>query len=469
MHWGLGNKTNPEAFGTTCDTQGPPRPGSAMPSRSTSAIHRYLERWGAPELQQISASVSAPFDVDLIVVIPACCESRLLPGTLESLHPRWLGIVVINSRDNADDAVHRENAELLTSLRSQLVSPQVSGVAVSGLRGGTHPLILVDQTSPDRRLPAHGGVGDARKLGCDLAARIADTQGVPWIFSTDADARLSQTLGDALTALPAETLAASWPYAHTWDGEASEQATEALALYELSLRHYTAGLQRAGSPYAFPTLGSAIAFRPSAYAAVRGFPKRQAGEDFYLLNKLSKLGGLTVPDADPVAIVGRPSDRVPFGTGPAMARIADAGLGAEFKVYDPRSFDVVAAMQHAIGHVSRTDGPTELAAAISSSVTLPLSEDARARLDACLIAITATWSKGLNHMQRQGRTQAMRSQQLQTYLDAFRTLKLIHAVRDEVFPLVPWREGLNIGPETSARDALETMRRSTVLGYTVGL
>ncbi len=66
----------------------------------------------------------------------------------------------------------------------------------------------------------------------------------------------------------------------------------ATQLYELSLRYYVAGMKFARSPYAFHTIGSSMAVSPVHYARVRGFPKREAGEDFYLLNKLAKLGSV---------------------------------------------------------------------------------------------------------------------------------------------------------------------------------
>ena len=63
-------------------------------------------------------------------------------------------------------------------------------------------------------------------------------------------------------------------------------------LYEYSLRYYVAGLTYAQSPYAFHTIGSTMAVNAEHYASVRGFPRREAGEDFYLLNKLAKVGSV---------------------------------------------------------------------------------------------------------------------------------------------------------------------------------
>ena len=66
----------------------------------------------------------------------------------------------------------------------------------------------------------------------------------------------------------------------------------ATLLYETALRYYVAGLSWAGSPYAFYSIGSILAFNVKHYCQARGFPKRAAGEDFYLLNKLAKLGSI---------------------------------------------------------------------------------------------------------------------------------------------------------------------------------
>ena len=48
---------------------------------------------------------------------------------------------------------------------------------------------------------------------------------------------------------------------------------------------------------------------------------------------------------------------------------------------------------------------------------------------------------------------------LHTWFDAFRTLKLVHALRDEGFPSLPWRQALAEAPFTdlvSAPDDEET-------------
>ena len=117
-------------------------------------------------------------------------------------------------------------------------------------------------------------------------------------------------------------------------------------LYEYSLRYYVAGLSYAGSPYAFHTIGSTLAVNAVHYARVRGFPRRQAGEDFYLLNKLAKVGSVrqlsAETDCEPIDIAARRSDRVPFGTGAAVGKLMELENPAtEFLLYHPAVFGLL--------------------------------------------------------------------------------------------------------------------------------
>ena len=102
----------------------------------------------------------------------------------------------------------------------------------------------------------------------------------------------------------------------------------------------------AGSPYAFHTIGSTMAVSAVHYAKVRGFPKREAGEDFYLLNKLAKVGSVLELDVGTddgaIEIDSRRSDRVPFGTGAAVNKITGlADPVREFQFYDPEVFGLL--------------------------------------------------------------------------------------------------------------------------------
>jgi len=79
-------------------------------------------------------------------------------------------------------------------------------------------------------------------------------------------------------------------------------------------------LDFAGFPDSIYTIGSAFAVRAEAYVKQGGMNRRQAGEDFYFLNKLTKLGTVAEINDAFVFPSARVSDRVPFGTGAAMTK-----------------------------------------------------------------------------------------------------------------------------------------------------
>ena len=95
------------------------------------------------------------------------------------------------------------------------------------------------------------------------------------------------------------TSAAVYPFEHARNPDIRVQ--HAQALYDASLHYYVAGLKWAGSPWAFHTIGSTLAINAAHYAQARGFPKRRAAEDFYLLNKLAKLGHIETLSSPPLA------------------------------------------------------------------------------------------------------------------------------------------------------------------------
>jgi hypothetical protein len=102
----------------------------------------------------------------------------------------------------------------------------------------------------------------------------------------------------------------------------------AIRRYELFLRVYVLGLCQAGSPYAFHTVGSAMACLAESYARMGGMNIRTAGEDFYFLQHLAKTGGIAQVKGTVVYPSARASHRVPFGTGRSMSRLLGKEEGA---------------------------------------------------------------------------------------------------------------------------------------------
>ena len=118
-----------------------------------------------------------------------------------------------------------------------------------------------------------------------------------------------------------------------------------MLLYEISLYYYVNRLKHANSPYAFHTVGSTIAVNAKDYALVRGTPKRLAGEDFYLLNKLAKTGLVLSSSSAPIELDARVSHRTPFGTGSSIDRIQRLSNPIEENLYyQPAIFELLKAL-----------------------------------------------------------------------------------------------------------------------------
>ncbi|AMV71030.1 hypothetical protein DBW_0639 [Desulfuromonas sp. DDH964] len=252
------------------------------------------------------------------VIIPALAEAASLPATLTSLaaNPRqelarWLIIVVVNQRGDADPITKVENQATLARLDS-----------ADRRWDGLH-LAWVDAASPGCELPPGEGVGLARKLGCDLALERLDwaRRGGPLLAMLDADTLVAPNylaaLQDHFATRPEG--AATVAFCHQPGENALLDA--AITRYELYLRSYLLGLTLAGSPYAYPTVGSTIVCRALAYLRAGGMNRRLAGEDFYFLQQLAKTAGVAPLGTTLVEPAARLSSRVPFGTGPALEKI----------------------------------------------------------------------------------------------------------------------------------------------------
>jgi hypothetical protein len=258
----------------------------------------------------------------------------------------------------------------------------------------------------------------------DLALQLQQLEGVasPWLATTDADAQppasYFQTLAEVAPLAPdgVRRVALTLPFWHTPSGD--EAIDRATADYELSLRYYTLGLAAAGSPYAYESMGSSIAVRAEAYAEVRGFPRRNAGEDFYLLDKLAKVGALHRPTCEPIRLRSRTSDRVPFGTGRKVGEIVQNG-GA-LATYHPRVFELLrvtlAALRRAVALRDAGALPARLAELLEPGTAGAVSStlDELQAFDALAEIFDASPNA------------RVRDRRLLTWFDALRTLRFIH-------------------------------------------
>ncbi|MBR1526276.1 MAG: hypothetical protein IJ640_06415, partial [Prevotella sp.] len=196
------------------------------------------------------------------------------------------------------------------------------------------------------------GVGWARKVLLEaIAAERDDNEAV---ISLDADTgfgeRYMESVLNALNAHPHHS-ALAVPYRHPLTGE--ETNDRAMLRYEIYMRHYLINLlgikerlRQNGScadmPYAFTALGSAMAFPLWAYRRVGGYTPLQGGEDFYLMQKFAKTGSILLENNEMVYPQGRASLRVPFGTGPAIAK-GVAAMNESYPIYPHEGFEAIEA------------------------------------------------------------------------------------------------------------------------------
>ena len=262
-----------------------------------------------------------------MVVIP-CYDEPDPITTLASLHASLRPpcacevLLLINDSDADDPALVRRN---------ELTQARVS----RWIRENPTP-DLEFHVARFSGLPSrHAGVGLARKLGMDEAvarlARSEDARGI--VVCLDADCVCGPNyLASIHRHFEAnlDSPGASIYFEHDVTGDGGQTAS-----YELFLRYYVEGLRYTGFPHAFHTIGSCMAVRSEAYVRQGGMNRRQGGEDFYFLHKLTHVGRLSEIRDTIVIPSSRPSTRAPFGTGRILARLGES----ELHVYSPPIFE----------------------------------------------------------------------------------------------------------------------------------
>jgi len=390
-------------------------------------IARYLERHAESGLPTPDCGTVGRWQQ--VAVLPAYREAPTLLQQLRQLPAgvgRSLVILVLNRPDT--DADPGANSALRAAIH-QAMDPAVTEAQPTAPLNDHADLYLLDLETLRGPTPKTQGVGLARKVGFDLALSWmrAGAISTDWIVSLDADATLPGTFFDQLGAVDRSAVAAVFPFRHVASGDGADAAT---ALYELRLHHHVLGLEYAASPYACHALGSCLAVRPGAYAQVRGFPRRAGAEDFYLLNKVAKLGPVARQPGDCIQLASRPSARVPFGTGPAVRALADAAQLETVPIfYHPHCYALLRALYVCLPELAATPGRD-----IGDLLAAQGLEPAEAR-DTRLTLIQLGLDQALAHCRRQGKTRDQFLSQFHQWFDAFRTLKFIHALRDTGRPM----------------------------------
>ncbi|MFO7810252.1 MAG: hypothetical protein R6V47_02630, partial [Candidatus Delongbacteria bacterium] len=109
----------------------------------------------------------------------------------------------------------------------------------------------------------------------------------------------------------------------------------------------------------FTALGSAISFRISGCRKISGITPKEAGEDFYFVNRMRKAGDILIWNDETVYPSSRESDRVPFGTGPAVTK-GLAGDWESYPFYDTEVFSRIGETCRLFPELFRSDVPTPI-------------------------------------------------------------------------------------------------------------
>ncbi len=184
------------------------------------------------------------------------------------------------------------------------------------------------------------GVGWARKTLMDYILDNSNDNDI--IISLDADTTFSEQYFTSIEQnikIHPKTPAIAVPYYHPLSGKEAED--RAILRYEIYMRYYLINLFRIKSPYAYSALGSAIAMPVWALQKIGGMTPKKSGEDFYLLQKMIKFRPILNWNDEKVYPAARFSDRVFFGTGPAMIKGND-GDWSSYPIYPTELFDKIA-------------------------------------------------------------------------------------------------------------------------------
>lgn len=197
----------------------------------------------------------------------------------------------------------------------------------------------------DKSTPGNGwvgqkhGVGWARKTAMDGANELAEPKDI--ILSIDADtfytSEYFSAVVHAISEAP-EAAGLSAPYYHRLTGD--EVTDRCILRYEIYMRNYALNMLLINSPYAISAIGSGMACTASMYRKVRGITPKMSGEDFYFIQKLRKAGDIIIDCDEVIYPASRFSDRVYFGTGPAMIK-GRTGNWESYPIYDKSLFQEV--------------------------------------------------------------------------------------------------------------------------------
>jgi len=421
------------------------------------AVEKYLNKYGSNKWN----AECIPFsNINNIIVIPSIKEYNNLPTVLFSLSKNapehfndTLVLIVINNSESAGHDITADNDLSLKMLRGIIHKNAGDDFSRTIIRSGLN-IAVVDASSEGLAMPdKDAGVGLARKIGMDAALRLFNysSSRKKILICLDADCTVEENyINEIVKAYNENNISAAvTDYAHNISGD--DNSVPAIICYEIFLRYYVLGLHYAGSVYAYESIGSCMSCDYEHYIKIEGMNKKKAAEDFYFLEKLAKLlvtpaktgsgykGGVYTICGTTVHPSPRGSWRVPFGTGQRVNRFM-GGQHNEYVLYDPAYFEILKKWLNLFGKSGSNSGTEEI---------LSAAKDIHPELFNFLAEqkFQGDWE----HILKNSKSPGQLKKQKVIWFDGFRTMKLIHHLRDAA------------GSEINMFDALDKL--FTVMGY----
>ncbi|MFI5236413.1 MAG: glycosyltransferase [Ignavibacteriales bacterium] len=375
--------------------------------------------------------------IEMVIVIPAIGEYENIKRLLLSLAEcdqdylkKSLIVFVINHNSESGQQIKDDNfksIELLQKIISQANQDEFTNKILSaGIRIG-----MIDAASDGKEFKSEkNGVGLARKIGMDSSLQVFDYSlpSKKIIVSLDADCIVDKNYLSAIHSSFNELnlSAATLEFEHNLSEEGINKS--AILSYEIYLRHYVCGLLFAGSSYSFHSIGSIMAFDHEAYIKLGGMNKRQAAEDFYFLQKLTKVFKIHRISSTTVHPSARESWRVPFGTGRSIADFNTNGK--QIMLYDSDVYIIL------------KDWLTLFNSDMALHPDILLKEVKKIHKELFNFLEEKDFAKDWNRILDNCKTEKQLIYQRQNWFDGFKTLKLIHHLRDTTFPMLNIHDGV---------------------------
>lgn len=388
------------------------------------SVRNYLTKYGSC---QWTVKLNNSNGFDNIIVIPAIAEFENINKLLDSLNKndtkyleRTLVLFIINCNEKASEEIKLNNRKSIELLEKIVSSTKLQ-------------IGYIDASSPGYFLSEKdAGVGLARKIGMDIALTLFDynAEAKKLLICLDADCEVQSnyvaTIVDAFN--NKDLSAAVIEYEHQLPENDFDKS--AIICYEIFLRYYVLGLKYAKSPYAFHTVGSTMVCDSESYIKVGGMNKRKAAEDFYFLEKLAKVVNIYKITETKVFPSSRSSWRVPFGTGQRMNRFK-AGTHNEYSLFDPKVFEILE-MWNQIFFSNKVLNSNQYLK-VAKGIDVELAKFLE------LNSFAEQWNKIISNTKTDNQLQ----KQKKIWFDGFRTLKLIHFLRDNSYPNINMFDALD--------------------------